>query len=359
MNSSEKDPVSVVLAENPWLDAEEEEQPVAGEALASDESLAVQAQVQAAEQTQEVPGPRFVYEIDPQDIYGSLRRLADQDPHFRNVLKSFTGRERQKELQSRVAELERELAKERYEKALAIVRSVPEDRLQEVYQQDEAFRQYYDYVANAEPPSDDDVGLDVEALINEAFEEASDWLPEARIKTYQQYLAPGGCKCNAIDEPHGVFDHDTEGRPLTMLRSFQYFRDVLGREVETAKQAYERARQARMQQMQPMVQQTVHAPQMQQPEQVATQVFAQQAMRTPDVKPTKAGVAQAVEMLRNPRLAANPDISIGQPVAGGDVLTKDQIDAMHPEEILRRWPNEGDFERDVLAGKILIPGVNA
>lgn len=345
-----EDKPDLVLAENPWLSSEQDDEPSADAAEQS--AAATQDEIQAEEHDQPIAERRPTIELDPQDLYGSLRRLADSDPHFRNVLKSFSGRERQNELRAKVRELEKELEQLRYEKSLALIQSIPQEEIEKRYQTDSEFRQTYDYVANYAPPSDDET--DYEELIEQVFDEGDGWLPPARVQQYLTAMAPGGCRCSAISEPHGIFDHDESGRPLSRVKAFTRFRDVFMSEVQAARQAYQSTRAQQFASYgAPAQQQAIQQPQAtQQP--VGQPVYQQQAQR-----PNRQNVAQAVEALRNPRLSANPDLSQGAPITGDEVLTKADIDRMSVEEMIRRWPNDGDFEKDVQAGKVLIPGINS
>lgn len=332
-----------VLSENPWLEAEDEQPPSEEEAEQLNPAVSEDSQPEDERQLSET---RSVIELDPSDLYGSLRRLADSDPHFRNVLKSFSGRERQNELKMKVRELEKELERLRYEKSMALVQSASEEEIATRYQSDSAFREAYDYVANYS--GEDDNEAEYEDLIEQTFDEADGWLPEARVKQYLYAMSPGGCRCSAIDEPHGIFDHDESGRPLSRVRAFARFRDTFLAEVNAAKRAYEQVRaQQFTRQAQPFQQQA--------PSGLAEQP-RQQAVQP---KPNRQNVAQAVEALRNPRLSANPDLSPGTVQTGDDVFTKEDIDKMSVDEIIRRWPNDGDFARDIEAGRVLIPGLNS
>jgi hypothetical protein len=95
---------------------------------------------------------------------------------------------------------------------------------------------------------------------------------------------------------------------------------------------------------------------------VAAQVpqqLQQQEQQQKQPAPTRTQVAQAMESIRNPALNANPDLSSGGLSTGSEPITKEQFDRMSVEEIIRRWPNPGDFERAVEAGQVLIPGLNS
>lgn len=332
--------LDVVLHDNPWLEdsaAESQEVPSELEESKPEES-------QPPAETGNSESPRSRIELDPTDLYGSLRKLADEDPHFRNVLKSFSGREKQNELRQRVRELEKQLEQERLQRMQAYVRAVPEEKAQEAYENDPEFRQAYDFLTSYEPQVNEE--SEAYALqIEQIFEQADGWLPEARIRQYMAAMAPGGCSCNAISEPHGIYDHDEAGRELTPLQSFLKFKETFENEVRIAQQAWEQRRA-----------QMYVAPSGSAPAQTAQRQAPQQA---PQQQANRANVASAVDQLRNPRLMANPDVSM--PTGGssdGRVITKEEFERMSVDEIVRRWPNDGDFERDVAAGKILIPGLN-
>lgn len=317
------------------------------EDTAEDQSGApgVEAEAPAAAEAQpqsEVRRPS--YELDPSDLYGSFKNLFESDPHFRNVAKSFLGRERRSELQRRVAELEAELARERYERYNSLVSSIPEDKLEEAVSSNPELQEAIAYVQSYDPSVDSEVGVDVSVMIEDAFEAAEDWIPPQRLAQYRALMAPGGCQCGALDWEHGIFDHDQSGNPLSVIRSFQYFKSMLDSEVNFARQAWSNARSAP--QGLPAQQPEQQVPQVTQPVQQPAQV-------------NRATVAQSVSQLRNPKLNANPDLSGGAINTDFSPLTKEDVDRMSVEEMLRRWPNDGDFERDVLAGKVLIPGLNS
>lgn len=310
------------------------------------EDEAVSSAVAETQPQEEVRRPH--YELDPNDLYGSFRALFEGDPHFRNVAKSFLGRERRSELQRRIAELEAELARERYERYQGLVSSIPEEQLEEAVTSNPELKEAVDYIQHYDPSLDSDIGVDVSVAIEEAFESAEDWIPSQRLAQYREMMAPGGCKCSALDWEHGIFDHDPSGNQLSVLRSFQYFKSMLDSEVQFAQQAWQNANAARAQ-----VQQQQPAPYSMQGIQPAQQPLQ------PPAQVTRATVAQSVSQLRNPKLNANPDLSGGAINTDFSPITKEDIDRMSIEEMIRRWPNDGDFERDVLAGKIIIPGLNS
>jgi hypothetical protein len=344
---------SLVISDNPFLDnpnfGEEEASPSneAEQPQETEGASAANAQEQAALENI----ARRAYEIDPEDIYGSIKKLYDEDPRVRNVLKSFLGRERQKELKDRIRQLEAELNQERLLRSQLMLRSVPEEQLPQLLEQDPNLKSAYEYVSNYSEA--DSSAPDIEDLIEEEFEQAEAWLPPGRIQNYIAAMGPGGCKCNAIPEPHGVFDHDEHGRELGPMKAFMRFRQVLGQEVEMAKKAFEMSRRSRadvqfaQQPVQPVA------------TQVPQQLQQQQAQQQKQPAPTRTQVAQAMESIRNPALNANPDLSSGGLSIGSEPITKEQFDRMSVEEIIRRWPNPGDFERAVEAGQVLIPGLNS
>lgn len=304
-----------------------------------------QTSVPEAQQSQEVRS--FKYELDPSDLYGSVKRLWEEDPHFRNVTKSLIGREKKTELQKRIAELEAELARERYQRYATMLSTVPEEQLPELVESNEEYREAAQYVQSYDPESSDD-GVDYVTFIENALDEAEIWLAPGRADDYRARMSPGGCQCDALPYEHGVFDHDPNGQPLTPLRSFMYFKQILDQEIAFAKASYENARNR---------QAPIGNGQWSQSENQFQPVSAQTPPPAPE--PSRHGVAQALEQMRNPRLAANPDSSFGHVSSESTPITKEDLDRMTPDEIIRRWPNDGDFARDVAANKVLIPGLNA
>lgn len=287
------------------------------------------------------------YALDPSDLYGSLRRLSDTDPQARNVLKSFAGRTNKAD-EARLAALEAELHNERLAKAALIVASVPEDQAEAMYGENEDYRKAFDLIAEQDPvdPNEARESKEWEAAIDAAFDAVEGVLPKERLDQYRYALSEGSCGgadgCPLMQGPHGMYDHDHTGREMPRLEALDFLRNALASDA----QRYRTASQP---------------PAASAPPEPQAEPVVQAQPKPRDVTPQSVAEAVQQQRLGNASLGdARPDLqgANGIPTGPGSI-TKQEYDQMSWDERLRRWPNEGDFERAVDAGEVLIPALNA
>lgn len=307
---------------------------------------------QTAQTLEQVAGKQpNLYALDPEDFYGSLRRLADADPRARNVLKSFSGRTNKAD-EARLAALEAELANERLTRAAMLVASVPDEDAESMYMNNETYAQAYDLVADSEMTDPSAASEDVvwANAIDTAFESVEGIVPGPRLDQYKAALNPGACGddngCALMAGPHGMYDHDQNGRELSRLEALDFLRNALAGEAATAQRAVAAARP---------------------PAPAPTADPAAAAMAASKATPAQVTPRTVADAIQNSRGMGNrdlgdarPDMQTGSamPTAPG-VISMDEYRQMPIDERLRRWPNEGDFERAYERGEIMIPALQA
>lgn len=291
----------------------------------------------------ELPPPPQPYVIDPARPYQSLRQLAERDQQILQAIRTLAGRERAKEERRRIAELEAELAALRRQQAEMLIAAVPEEERKERLEKDEQFRALYEQAQQEVPdPAAAVESIEIESQVESVLDRYRDVLPQWRLDQVVAAMSPGGCmNCSALGgEPHGILDHDEHGNELSPVAAILRLNDMLERESAPLRQLA-----AMRYAPQPAASAAV-------PSQPSPAPVAQQS-------PTAANVAKAVEEFRNPRLAANPDVSDTRAVAGSGrrPVTIEEFSSMSMDEILARWPNPGDTLRAVESGEIILsPG---
>lgn len=306
-----------------------------------------QQQLFDATASEAAPSP---YTLSREHLYADLRKLFDEDPHFRNVVKSMTGRatqgEREKQSDAgRLAQLEAELHNARYQQAVAIVQSVDdENEADQLYQSNPDFREAVDWLAENQPVDPRDLNEDrlFYTSVDREFERAlQSGLPPDAIDFYKNAMQPGGCKCNLVSEPHGLVDHDASGAPLDYAGSILRLGEIIDHDV-TKYHEFVRASAERVAPPAPAANSAPpsapSAPTPDAPRQTKTQ--------------EAASLAEAVRS--NPRIGqAVPDVSPGTGARGTGQLTGTEVRGMTVQEILKRWPNPGDFTAAVERGEII------
>lgn len=327
----------------PVQKAEDAEQAGAGEAAAQE-----QAQPQPAEgQAQEPPRIPGLF-IDPLNPYASLRQLVEQNPAVLQAVRTLAGRERAREERKRIAELEAELERLKAERARILVESVPEQERQQLAQSDERFKQLLEDASRDVPdPSEALEEVELQSALDDVFDRFRGVIPDWRLDQYMAAIQPGGCQnCSAFGgDPHGILDHDERGREVSPVAAIIRLQDMLDREALPVRLAQRSTAAAA-------------APAAAQGQAAAPASAQQLQQSTPEQapRPTPSGVARAVEEMRNPRLAANPDVSDTRAVASAArrPVTIEEFSAMPIEEVLARWPNPGDTIRAVQSGEIIL-----
>lgn len=298
-----------------------------------------QQTVATAEPEQPVPEPEAepaveqqpeddgYYRLSKADLYRDISRLAEQDERFRNILQTFQGRRAARRYESEIAQLRAELERAKRELFAQQLQAMSEEDIAQRAEQDEEFRQqleWYVGTEEADPKEEQETAL-WRAKVEEAFDWAmAEGLPPSRVDQIRAALRPGGCvNCKVWpDIPHGVLDHDKEGNPVWEGDAVDMLRSALAAEVVALRQARPSA-----------------------PSPQRTSVPA-----APQGKPE---IPEPRTMLPVQRDTATPDMS---PPGGGQemgVMTLEEVYRLPPPEFVRLFPNEGDLERAIAAGRVV------
>lgn len=271
------------------------------------------------------------YRLSKADLYRDIARLAEEDERFRNILQTFQGRRAARRYESEIAQLRAELERTKRELFAQRLQAMSEEDIAQRAEQDEEFREQLEWYVGAEeadPKQEQET-----ALWRTKVEEAFDWamaegLPPSRIDQIRTALRPGGCvNCKVWPGiPHGVLDHDREGNPVWEGDAVDMLRSALAAEVVALRQARSSA----------------PPPQ-----------AAQTSSPAPVASQGKPEVPEPRTMLPVQRDTAAPDMS---PPGGGQemgVMTLEEVYRLPPPEFVRLFPNEGDLERAIAAGRVV------
>jgi hypothetical protein len=322
----------------------------------------------------------YVIKLDRRNLNAELRGLLAEDEEFRQIAGTYVGRDAARKRDARIAELEAELATAQRASMESILKNTPREELDKRFREDPEFaRAYTDYQHTPAPDPQEARG---QAEFNSGMQEwleaaALEGIPPERLDAYAG--AVSNCmRCQTDD--HSTYDHDPRqgwalvtGSNETPQRqreiranNFQHMLTSevnLLREERNAQQQRGAPPQPPQAQEQPAAQATPSAqqPQQQPPQQQqappapAAQTPAPTPPQSPPAAPGDPGIGTP-----NPALQRSaPDTSEGGGVAGaGEPLTIDAYRAMTPPERLALFPEQGDFEKAVEAGRVIVPGVN-
>lgn len=294
---------------------------------------------QPGAETQPAPAPEADYRFSRSSLYKELRSIMDSDPSFRNAVKSLVGREETAEARRQRSVLEAELNNTRLELARIQLSSMSEEDVQARYVSDPEFAKVVDMVGNNQVISLDAVEQrsSLESAIEDTLDRArSHGLPDEAIQWYQARLAPGGCSCALLPGPHGLFDHDENGRPLSDVEGVLRLRNMVDSDADIMR---------------------AQASAGNTPPPPAAAPVASQAPQSPPPsrQDTAAEVAEIIRTRANPALGdATPDMSGSAASPLGRVFTAEDIRRMTPPQLAELFPNQGDYERAVEAGRVTL-----
>ena len=307
------------LAELDRLAAEAEANPTPDE-----EVITPSEPVAEAEPTPEVASPEvearepeedFFLKLDKRNPYQSLREIAAKEKVVNDAIETMAGRRGKArfgpEVESLKAErdaLKAEIKRRDYEKLTGA-------EVTERFGTDAQFAQDYAQVVHAKP-------IDVAAIqqaqqIKVAFNTDLENAERAGVPIEKLTLVE-----NWVNQ--GAFDRTADGRVLSPIESYRWFREVVDNEVAAARI-----------------------------------VTTPQPARAPEPQAAAAPAAVAVAEKRtptpNPRLQeASPDLSASSHSSGGiQRITKQELDDMNPIQRGAMWRTNADFEAFVRAGGII------
>jgi len=248
--------------------------------------------------------------IDSRNIYQELARLDRENESFRNNLRTFTGRTAKRRYEPQLEQLkaENESLKQAQRQA-SILAMQPQD-IEEKFAKDPEFAREYADAIHAQPI--DLAARNEQIQWQQAIEDVFDaglnaGLPPQRIEDYRVALSNG--------------HFDAEG--LSVPQQFARMQTTMNNEIAAMQAARATA--------------TTAAP---------VQVEA----------PTATATATPVAAAHvNPALAeASPDLSNSRVNGDSGVMNWSETRQMSRQEQMARWPNWGDFDRDVASGKIIM-----
>lgn len=182
--------------------------------LPQEPEVALVEQPEEQVQEQPAPAPDSRVFLDPARAYQELKRLEQENEQVRQALKTRIGREGAREWKPRLAEVEHERDQLRQEIARLKAGSLDEDELKERIYKDPEFRRQWEASQQPQAGPDPRQAAQVEAIFNEALEEAEQNLPPEIIGRYVQALQ--GTWYDA--------ERDAQGRPVRALNPIEGIR---------------------------------------------------------------------------------------------------------------------------------------
>lgn len=267
----------------------------------------------ATPEASETPAEEDPYiKIDSRNIYQELARLDRENEAFRNNLRTFTGRTAKRQYEPQLELLKAENEALKLAKKQAEILAMPAQTIEERFAKDPEFARDYADAIHAQPI--DIAARNEQIQWQQAIEDVFDagltaGLPPQRVEDYRVALANG--------------HFDAEG--LSVPQQFARMQATMNTEIAAMQAARATAS-------------TAAAP---------VQVDA------PVATPSTTRVAPVSHV--NPALAeASPDLSNARINGDTGVMTWSESRQMSRAEQMARWPNWGDFDRDVAAGKIIM-----
>jgi hypothetical protein len=257
------------------------------------------------------------YVLSKDNPYQDMLRLSAEDENFRNHLNTYAGRTAKRKYEPEIETLKAELEAARFENMRAKFQAMKPEDIERQFASDPKFAEDYAKAVHGK-------AVDIEAVrstiaarsqFERDLERAEDTgvLP-ARLKEVRGWVESG------------AFDKDATGRKLTPLESYAWFKGIVDGDIEATRKW--RAEQA----------------------QAATP-----APRTETPSTTAAAAPERVVPQANARLSeATPDLSQAATSSGNEIITHEQYRQMTRAEMMAKWPNDGDFKRDVQAGRVLL-----
>lgn len=290
------------------------------EAPTSTQSSTPTPETQPASETQPVgepapetpegePAPEKIYTLKRQGLYQELARLEREDPDFAHVLKSYIGRKAKSQYEPQLTSMQQELEQLRLQTRRDRFSNMSDEAIREKFATDPQFaRDYAEFIHS------DDGRLQQQHSQERERQTAVSAFSTAVDTAIDEGLDPTEAEKLWQSLGAGKYDYDPSGNMLSYAQSLALFQRDL----------YKAALQAPA------------------PAQSPVQVNGQVAQN-----------GQAPQAVQAPPDNASPDMSRGGSRPGALTRwTKAQVDAMEPEDFIRHFPAEGDWERAIAEGRV-------
>lgn len=304
------------IAEQDRLAAEAEANPTPDEEVITPSEPVAEAEpapeVASPEAEAREPEEDFFLKLDKRNPYQSLREIAAREKAVNDAIETMAGRRGKArfgpELESLKAErdaLKAEIKRRDYEKLTG-------EEVTKRFGTDAEFAQEYAQIVHAKPI--DVVAIQQAQQIRSAFNADLENAERAGVPIEKLVLVE-----NWVNT--GAFDKTPDGRVLSPIESYRWFREVVDNEVAAAR--------------------IVTAPQ-------PSRAPEPQAVAAPE----PVAVAEKRTPTPNPRLQeASPDLSAPSHSGSGlQRISRSEYYAMTPPQRAARWATHDDFEREVRAG---------
>jgi len=246
---------------------------------------------------------RITFEIDPDDIYGSIRRLTESDPKVANVINSMVGMKARTQYEPKIRETQIQLERLQRERETNLVNSVPEKDRDARAGSDPAFAAMRDRVRQPDTTSAKEAALSVQRIVNQTLEAAiNQGLSPDKAEEFLNKLTSGG------------YDNDAKGNPIGVESSLA----MLNADIMTTVRSVAPATRA-----------------------AVPAEGGSQAVVLPTATPPSP-----------PRDSATPDMSSSSSGATGPRFTVAEIRVMTPDVFERHFPTEDDYERAIKERRI-------
>ncbi len=248
----------------------------------------------------------YFIKIDTRNLYQELQRLDRDNEAFRTNFRTFTGRTAKRQYEPQIETLRAENEALRLAQRQQLIREMPAQDIETRFASDPEFAREYAEAIHAQPI--DLAARNEQIAWQSAIEDVFDaglnaGLPPNRVEDYRAALAQG--------------HFDAEG--LSIPQQFARMQATMNNEIAEMRTA------------------------------------KAQVQATPPVQVAAPTTPQATPATRvNPALAeATPDLSTARTNASTGTMTMSEVKNMSRQEKMARWPNYGDFDADVAAGKII------
>lgn len=246
------------------------------------------------------PDP-VTFEINPNDIYGSIRKLADSDPKVANVLNSMVGMKARTEYEPRLQKTELELSRLRRELAQRDISAIPEAERAGRIANDPETRQKDDLAKSPDNYPQQQEALRVRGTILSTLEGAiNNGLSPERAEEFLKNLQ------------EGTYDKDEQGNILSTEDSLRRLNNDVFKAL---------------------------------PRTAPVDNTQQQA-------PVNTLPAPTQQQQAPPRDSASPDLSSQSSNIRGQRFTKTEIDRMTPDQFINTFPNDSDYEAAIRDGRV-------
>lgn len=249
------------------------------------------------EKTEEEQPSKVSFEIDLEDIPGSLDKLFQEQPKVHNIFNSRVGQKAAAKHQPRIAELETENQRLNFEIVQAEIAAMPDEAVKEKLSTDPAFRKRHDSLQDAP--------ADIEA--RQAQQRVAATIADTLDTAVEQGLPTVVGDEILVDVGKGTFDVNSDGTKRTVSEALSAF--------------------------------TSHV------------MSAVRKHAAPIETSTDGDTTKSTSKIQD---SSSPDMKPSDRVTTNNTgkFTIEQVRLMDPIEKLNHWPNEGDWELAVRNGDI-------